>query len=412
MPIKIEPATLASVLPPGGLTLVSSCSAESALLAQAVRDAGAALGAMTFTGIFVPGLNKQDWRANPDCRILSFFQTPDLKAAGDAVEFLPLCYADVMALLRSRKPDAALMMVSPPDADGNCSFGPQVDFTADLWREIPVRIAHVNPTMPRTPGHPGIPFSELTAYFEAEQPLLAGGDDRPDALSQQIADHIVPYIQDGDTLQVGIGKVPGAVLRSLTSRRNLRIHSGLIGDAVLDLIDAGAMAPGASATVGVAIGTQALYDRLGEPVFNFQPVSVTHDARAIGAHEHFVGINSAIEIDLLGQGFAELTPKGLMSGPGGASDFARGARLGGGLRIIALPASAAKDTISRIVPPGAGTGPVSLSRMDIDLVVTEHGTADLRGRGYAERAEALIAIASPAHRATLAKAWATWSAKL
>ena len=412
MPIRIEPAQLATVLPPGGLTLVSSCSAESAVLADAVRAAGEALGAMTFCGIFVPGLNRQDWRANPACRILSFFQTPELKAAGDAVEFLPLCYDDVLAELRTRRPTAALFMVSPPDADGNCSFGTQVDFIADLWPDIPVRIAHINPAMPRTAGHPGIPFSALTAYVEAEQPLLTGGDDMPDAISQAIADNIVPHICDGDTLQVGIGKVPGAVLRSLTDRHNLRMHSGLVGDAVLDLIAAGVMAPGASATVGVAIGTQRLYEALDNPVFDFQPVSVTHDARAIAAYERFVSINSAIEIDLLGQGFSELTPKGLMSGPGGASDFARGARLGKGLRIIALPASAARDSISRIVAPGAGAGPVSLGRMDIDLVVTEHGVADLRGTGYHQRAEALIAIASPTHRDALADAWAAWSARL
>ena len=111
--------------------------------------AGDALGAMTFTGIFVPGLNTRTYLANPDCRVETFFLTPELKAAGGAVKFLPLCYADILARLRSVRIDAALFMATPPDARGNCSFGPVVDFLADLWPSIPVRIAHINPRLPR-----------------------------------------------------------------------------------------------------------------------------------------------------------------------------------------------------------------------------------------------------------------------
>lgn len=411
-PVRINPADLASVLPPGGLTLVSSCSAESTVLADAVTAAGDAVGAMTFSGIFVPGLNQRTWLANPQCRVLTFFMTPELRKAGEAVEFLPLCYADIGAVLRQRKPSAALFMVSPPDADGHCSFGTQVDFIADMWRDIPCRIAHINPALPATLGHPGIPFAELTAFIEAEQPLLAMAEDPADQVALAIAAHIAPFVEDGATLQTGLGKIPGAVLRALTERRNLRVHSGLIGDAILDLIAAGAMAKGASATVGVAIGSPRLYDALGQAPFNFQPVSVTHNPRAIQGPDRLITINSAIDVDLLGQGFAELTGKGLMSGPGGATDFARCARMGKGVRIVALPASAAGGTISRIVAPGDGSGPVSLSRMDIDVVVTEHGAADLRGMGYTDRAKALIAIASPSHRPGLHAAWDNYARRL
>jgi acyl-CoA hydrolase len=410
-PVRLDPADLASVLPPGGLTLVSSCSAESALLADAVAQAGDRLGAMTFSGIFVPGLNRRTWLANSGCRVLTFFMTPELQGASDQVDFLPLCYQDILALLRRRKPDAALIMVSPPDAQGECSFGSEVGFIADLWRDIPVRIAHINPAMPRTPGHPGIPFAELTAYIEADQPLLDSGGDISDETARAIAARVALFIGDGATLQTGLGKIPDAVLRSLTGRHNLKIHSGLIGDGMLDLIEAGVLAP-AAATVGVAIGSQRLYDALTHPAFSFQPVSVTHDAKAIARTEDFVAINSAFEVDLLGQAFAELFPKGLMSGPGGASDFARAARLAGGLRIVALPATAGDGRLSRIVPAGAGAGPVSLGRMDIDVIVTEHGAADIRCKGYAARAEALIAIAAPDHREELGAAWRNYAARL
>jgi acyl-CoA hydrolase len=410
--LRFDSANLADVLPPGGLTLVSSCSAESAVLADAVMAAGDALGAMTFSGVFVPGLNRRTWLANPSCRVLTFFMTPELKAAGEQVEFLPICYQDILRLYRRRKPNAALFMCSPPDESGNCSFGSEVAFIADLWREIPVRIAHINPLMPRTPGDKGIPFAEITAYFEASQPLLESPGGAADPVAEAIAAHIVPYVANGATLQAGLGKIPDAVMRGLTSHRDLRVHTGLMGDGLLELVASGAMADGPSALVGVAIGSGALYAGIANPAFQFRPVSVTHGAVAHAAIDNLVTINSAIEIDLLGQAYAELTPRGLMSGPGGASDFARGARHGDGLRIIALPASAAGGSISRIVAPGGGAGPVSLGRMDIDLVVTEHGVADLRDKTYAMRAEALIAIASPASQDRLQAAWHDYAKKL
>jgi acyl-CoA hydrolase len=410
-PVRFEPAELATLLPPGGLTLVSSCSAESAILAQSVMAAGDALGPMTFSGIFVPGLNRQTWLASSQSRVLTFFMTPELKAAGEQVDFLPLCYQDILRLYRHRKPSAVLFMCSPPDENGNCSFGSEVAFIADLWRDIPVRIAHINPLMPRTSGDPGIPFSELTAFVEAEQPLLESPAAPPDPVNTAIAGHVVPFVPDGATLQTGLGKIPDAVMRELTSHRDLRIHTGLMGDGILQLLKSGAMADGVSAQVGVAIGSSALYQALDHRKLRFAPVSVTHGLEPLAAIDNLITINSAMEIDLLGQAYAELTPKGLMSGPGGASDFARGARNGNGVRIIALPSTARGGTISRVVGPCAGAGPVSLSRMDVDVVVTEHGAADLREKTYHDRAEALIAIAAPAQRRALHAAWQVFADK-
>ena len=403
-PRRIEPGELADVLPPGGLTLVSACSAESTLLAHAVEAAGDALGAMTFSGIFVGGVNRRTWLAGAKTRVLTFFLTPELRAAGDRVEFLPLCYQDILAELRRRRPRAALFMCSPPDDSGQCSFGTEVAFIAELWRDIPVRIAHINSAMPRTPGDPGIPFAELTAYLEANQVLPGMVDAAPDAVGEAIARHISPFVKSGATLQTGLGKIPNALLLSLADRRDLKLHSGLIGDGVLALLDSGALHRLGAATVGVAIGSERLYAALGHPAFQFRPVSVTHHPAILSTIDNLVTINSAIEVDLFGQAYAELTPRGLMSGPGGASDFARGAR-GHGVRIVALAAQAADNSVSRIVAPGVGSGPVSLGRMDVDVVVTEHGAADLRLLGHAARAEALIAIAAPDYRDALAGKW-------
>ena len=401
MALRLEPSELASVLPPGGLTLVSGCSAESTLLLDAVAAAGEALGDMTFCGIWVGGLNRRVWDAGPQSRILTFFLTPELRAASDRVEFLPLCYQDALVELLRRKPAAILASCAPPDDDGNCSFGPEVSFLAELWREVPIRIAHINPLLPCTNGDRGIPFSELTAYLEGDQEPLAIPGGAADPIADAIARHVTPFIDDGATLQTGLGKVPDAVLRALSGHADLKLRTGLMGDGAMDLVESGAITEG---VVGTAIGSAELYAKLANPAVEFRPISVTHGPRILAAIDKFVAINSALEVDLFGQAYAELTPKGFMSGPGGASDYARGARAGGGLRIVALPSSARDQ--SRIVSPGAVRGPVSLGRFDIDVVVTEHGAADLRGLDHAARASALIGIAAENHRPALAEAWA------
>ena len=172
----------------------------------------------------------------------------------------------------------------------------------------------------------------------------------------------------------------------------------------------GALAASPAISGGVAIGSQALYAAAGSEAFRFLPASYTHDAKVIAGLERFIAINSAIEVDLFGQAYSELSPKGLMSGPGGASDFARGARLGAGLSVVALASTARNGLVSRIVPPDSARGPVALGRNDIDVVITEHGIADLRGKTHDARAAMLIGVAEPAHRAKLNTAWSELSA--
>ena len=412
-PVPFAPADLAALLPSGGRVLVTGASGESALLADAVMAAGDSLGPLTFTGIFVPGVNRHNYLAGSSSRIETFFLTPELRAGGaERVTHLPLCYNEIRRHLKGIPIDALLCMVTPPDEEGNCSFGPAVDFAAEMWPEIPVRIAHINPAMPRTRGDPGIPFRELTAFVEAAGGFDGEPDDGRDPVAEAIARHVAPYIGNGATLQMGVGKIPGAILRALTDRRGLRIHSGLIVDEVVDLLEAGALAEGQAVTAGVAIGSRRLYEAIGGSAFAFMPAAVTHNVAIIGAIPNFVAINSALEVDLFGQAYAEFTPKGLMSGPGGAQDFAAGARLGGGLRIVALPATAARGAIGRIILPGASPGPVALGRMDIDIVATEFGAADLRGKSFGARAAALIAIAAPDHRPSLEAGWGALEEKM
>lgn len=407
-PRQIRPDQLVEVLPPGGLTWLQACSAESLSIRDGILAAEGRLGPMTFTGIFVPRLNRLDYLVQDGRRVKTFFLTPELTKTPAAVEFLPLCYRDIIAYLSSIRIDAALFMISPPDAQGLCSFGPVADFLPELWHRIPVRIGHINPRLPRTRGYAAIPWAELTAVIETEADILVSKPAPPDNVAGAISRYVAELVPEGATIQAGLGRVPEAALAGLRSHRNLRFHSGLIGDAVLDLLEAGALAPGTSVTAGVAIGTRRLYDALEDEAFTFKPATFTHSQQVMAGLQRFVTINSVAEVDLLGSGLAEHAPDGLISGPGGASDFAAGAAANNGLRIIALPSTANDGETSRIVAAAQSPAPVSLNRFHIDCVVTEFGIADLRFKTHRGRAEALIGIASPQHRPALEEQWRAW----
>jgi len=391
-PARILPHELGGLLPREGPVWLHGCSGWSATIRDGL--AGTDLAGVTLCGIFVPGVNRLDPLLDAGARVASFFMLPELARAHEQVEYLPLSYREIAHWLALNPPQAALFMVSPPDDQGMCSFGPVHDFLVDLWPHIPLRIAQINPSVPRTHGAT-IPFAALNATFEADEPLPESNPGT-DSVAERIAMLAARLIPDGATLQTGLGRIPDAVLRALTGHRGLAIHSGLIGDGALHLLRSGAMRDRAPITAGVAIGSRQLYDALPDPAFRFAPPSVTHDLRRMAGLERFVSVNSAMMVDLDGQVFAEASARGPVSGPGGASEFAAGARAKGGVRIIALPSTA--GGIGRIVAPGAGIGPVSLGRFDTDVVVTEHGAADLRGLGPSARRAALMAIADPAQR--------------
>lgn len=396
-----------AALPGGARVLVQGGAGESQALAQAVSRS--ARTDLSFVGVWLPGVNGFTYGAERGVRVTAFFMTPQLKAAGASVEFLPLGYNDIRAYLEAEPIDACIAMVSPRDDASMCSFGVACDFSAELWPRIPIRVAHINPNMPRVQGQAGIPDEALTHTLNAAEPLFSPAPDREDDVSRAIASHFARFVSDGATLQAGIGKLPGVCLRALASKRGLRIYSGLIGDWALDLLEAGALAS-APIIAGLALGSERLYAACGSSPFEFWPTSRTHASLELAKIKGLITLNSAMEVDLLGQAYAEAGPEGLTSGPGGSLDFARGAKLAGGLRIVGLPAAAMGGKASRIVAPNAGRGPVTLSRMDVDVVITEHGAADLRGLGHGTRAERLIAVAAPDHRPALTEKWRAYCA--
>ena len=248
-----------------------------------------ALGAMTFTGIFVPGLNRATWLANsvlPGRDVLHDAGTEG-RGRGDEVPAVLLrrhSRAGSRSIADRRRPvhgDAARC------ATGHCSFGPVVDFLADLWPSIPVRVAHINPRLPRVAGPLRHPLRRAHGLFRSRTgaPRRRGPPD--DALSRAIGEAVARFVPDGATIQTGLGKIPTAALRALKGRRGLKIHSGLIPEAVVDLEDAGALAPGVSVTGGVAIGSRRLYERVGGAAYRFHPVSHTHSPRVAGGDRQF-----------------------------------------------------------------------------------------------------------------------------
>lgn len=303
--------------------------------------------------------------------------------------------------------DVVLVQVSPPDADGNHSFGLIGDFVAAAVKKARVIIAEVNERVPFTLGDAVLPASRIDCVVRVDRdpvelPAAAIGD-----TDLAIARAVAGYIDDGATLQVGIGAVPDAVLRLLRDRRDLGIHSGMIGDGLVDLVEAGVitnarkpMDRGTSIT-GALIGTQRLFkfaDR--NRAIGLRNCAYTHAPAVLSALPQLVTINSAIEVDLTGQVNAEQSGLHYLGGTGGQVDFVRaGARSPGGRSIIALPATARGGKISRIA--ARLSGPVTTARSEVDVIVTEFGAAELKGQSLAERARRLAAIAHPDFREEL-----------
>lgn len=306
--------------------------------------------------------------------------------------------------------DVALVQVSPPDADGNHSFGLVGDFIEAAVKKARVVIAEVNERVPFTLGDAVLPAARIDCAVRVDRdpvelPAAPIGD-----TDLAIARIVAGYIGDGATLQVGIGAVPEAVLRLLRDRRDLGIHSGMISDGLVDLVEAGVVTNarkpidrGISIT-GLLIGTRRLYafaDR--NPAIGLRNSAYTHGAAWLSRLPQLVTINSAIEVDLTGQVNAEQSGSQYLGGTGGQVDFVRaGARSPGGRSIIALPATTRGGKVSRIT--ARLSGPVTTARSDVDVIVTEFGAAELRGQSLAERARRLAAIAHPDYRNELQQA--------
>lgn len=328
------------------------------------------------------------------------------------VDVLPCRYSDFARLFLpggAYPVDVALVQVSAPGPDGRVSLGTSVGSTLDLVRGTPLVIAQVNAQMPYTFGAGELPTTAFDYLVEAERPLPEIVVPEPDATARQIAKHAAAEIPDGATLQFGIGAIPEAILSALAGHRDLGIHGGMLSDACIDLCEAGVLTgarkswgPGILVAAEV-IGTRRLYDWVHRnPRVHLAPSRCSHGAAALADSAHFVAINSAVEIALDGTVNAESIGAALVSGPGGQPDFAIGASLSAaGRSLLALPATAARGKLSRIVPRIDPAATVTLPRYLVDRIVTEYGVARLRGLPLGARREALAAIAHPDFRAEL-----------
>lgn len=328
-------------------------------------------------------------------------------------DYIPIFLSEIPALFRSgRMPiDIALISVTPPDAHGFCSLGVSVDITVSAVQSAKVVIAQVNEHMPRTRGEGNIHCSKFTYMVEGPRPLPQHVAEPPGEIETIIGQKVAGLIEDGSTMQTGIGGIPNAALAALKNHRRLGLHTEMFSDGVIDLVERGVITNECKTlqrgrcVAGFVSGSQRLYDFVDDnPAVEMLEISYVNDTAVIRRQPKMIALNSAVEIDLTGQICADSIGHRIYSGVGGQMDFVRGASLSeGGKPIFALP-SVTKRGESRIVyalKPGAG---VVTTRAHVHYVVTEYGVADLYGKNLTQRAKALIDIAHPDHREALERA--------
>jgi 4-hydroxybutyrate CoA-transferase len=343
----------------------------------------------------------------------SLFIGPNVRPAVQQgrADFTPVFLSEIPRLFREgHLPiDVALISVSPADSHGYCSYGVEVGVTKPAVESARVVIAEINPRMPRVWGNAFIHVSQIDYCVQVDYPLPELQQREPTPLYSRIGRHIADLIEDGSTLQMGIGGIPNAVLDYLDDKHDLGVHSEMFSDGVIDLVERGVIT-GARKTLlpgkivaGFILGTERVYRFVHDnPIIEMRTTDFTNDPFTISHNDKMVAINAALQVDLTGQVCADSIGTKFYSGVGGQADFIRGAAHSrGGKPIIALPSTALNGSVSRIVStlePGAG---VTTSRNDVHYIVTEYGVAYLFGKTVRQRAEALIAIAHPDFRAEL-----------
>ncbi len=349
-------------------------------------------------------------------RITNFFVGANLRKSidYDRIDYMPCFLSEIPTVLRKgpRQPQAALIHVSPPDTHGYCTLGTSVDVTRAAIDTAPLIIAQVNPQMPRVHGDGVIHVSEIDALVEVDAALPESPPLGLTPAEEQIGKNIASIIDDGATLQMGIGAIPNAVLKFLTNHKDLGMHTEMWTDGALDLIEKGVINnrkkrihPHKSVSTFL-FGTKKLYDFIHDhPAVIQLDVAYVNNPTVIARNPKVTAINSAVEVDLTGQVCADSVGTHIISGVGGQIDFIRGASLSEKGKPIIAMTSRAHNNIPRIVSSlkqGAG---VVTTRAHVHYVVTEFGVADLFGRTMSERAKALIEIAHPDDRENLARAW-------
>jgi 4-hydroxybutyrate CoA-transferase len=328
-------------------------------------------------------------------------------------DYIPVFLSEIPSLFRNKiiGIDYALIHVSPPDEHGFCSLGVSVDIAPAVLESARCIIAQVNPNMPRTHGDSFIHINKIAAMVEVNDEILVADPAEPDELNTKIAENVASLIEDGSTLQMGIGNIPNAVLKKLSNHRRLGVHTEMFSDGIVDLINSGVITGEMKkrrkykVVSSFMIGTQKLYRFVHDnPLIEMLDIGYVNEVHIIRQNPKVIAINSAIEIDLSGQVCADSIGSKMYSGVGGQMDFMRGASLSeGGKPIIALPSVTAMGE-SKIVPflkTGAG---VVTTRAHVHYIVTEYGIAYLYGKNLIERAKALVDIAHPMHRDKLAEA--------
>lgn len=346
-------------------------------------------------------------------RSVSLFTGSPLRAAvkEGRADFVPIFLSDIPGLFLSGQVplDVAFLQLSPPDHNGLCSLGTSCDAAKAAAEKARILIAEINEAMPRTHGNNVVPLSQIDAFIASDRPLHGHGVEPETPVEARIGEIIADLVEDGSTLQMGIGGIPDAALSRMKGKLDLGIHTEMFSDRIVELVEAGAITNrfkkvGHGRIITSFInGTQKLFDFVHDnPLVNFYPCDWTNDTSVIRKNPKVVAINSAIQIDLTGQVCADSIGDRIYSGIGGQMDFIRGAALSpGGKPIIALPARAMGGKVSRIVPQlTAGAGVVT-TRGHVHWVITEYGAVNLHGKTLRERGEALISIAYPDFRAEL-----------
>ncbi|GAA3384919.1 acetyl-CoA hydrolase/transferase family protein [Cryptosporangium minutisporangium] len=400
---------LRRILRAGDHVVVGQACGEPTTLVEALIEQGPEIGGLTvfvatsFSGLFTD--------ASPDAFALQSMGAIGAlraRAAQHRLNVVPCHVGRVGSLIEDGiiGCDAVFLQVSPADANGDHSCGLISDHIGAAVAKARVVVAEVNDRTPFTCGEV-VPASAIDHVVPVSRPPVEVPPATVTATDRAIAAHAADFVEDGSVLQVGIGAVPDALLRLVGDRRDLGVHSGMLGDGLVDLVEAGVVTNarkpidrGVSIT-GALIGTRRLYDFAHRnPAIRMCSASYTHDAAVLGQLPKLVTLNSALEVDLTGAVNAEQSGSAYLGGTGGQVDFVRaGARSPGGHALIVLPATAKRGTVSRIT--AQLSGPVTTARSDVDVVVTEFGAAQLRGRTLAERARRLVAIAHPDFREDL-----------
>ena len=414
--IRLSPSAAVERLRPGMNVLVPPACGEPTALVTEICAQSERLRELTLLG----GIHLGDFPyARPEhaaLRAATWHMSPRLEEARrrGRVQFVPVRYFDLVTEFARGghwAPDCVIVHTTPPDPIGYVSLGVAVGVALPAARTAPMVIAQVNPNMPRTRGNSWLHVSQIDAWVDVDEPLLEYPPPVVGEIERAIGRHVAALVPDGATVQVGVGAIPQAVLEALDGHRDLALHSLLV-DAAVRLVERGVVTCAAKRLhrgrmdVAEAMGTRRLFEFLRDnDRVNMESSAFVHDPDVVARLDRFVSINSALEIDLTGQVTAESLGARQVAGIGGQFDFALGAsRSRGGASIIAMPSTSRDGESSRIVArlsPGAA---VTTPRYLADWVVTEHGAAKLKGRGEAERAAALIAVAHPRFREELERA--------